>query len=490
METNDVVDIPAVQATLDNSLPLDYFKQDILSVVHQLRVSKWHRLPLHAAQDIVIKRMCGALTNAIYKVDPPPIAVLKNLDLANYNFPVLLLRVYGPNVDSIIDRDYELKVLVRLSLQNIGPRLFGCFTNGRIEQFLDNAVTLTKQDIMNKKTSARIARRMKELHTGIKLLKWERERGPSVFKNIEKWLPVVKTIIQNPDLGFEEEEIIRTSLTLLESKFEEYKNWVYGKYKDLNHALVFCHNDTQYGNLLFTSPNLPTSPAIETPPSSQHSLKTNFSNLSLENLNTIKPSKQEKKQDQSLVVIDFEYSGANLPAYDIANHFCEWMHNYNHPTESYAITETDFPTMDEQFNLLYSYVICNNSETDVARLEHQAKLLYNDCIAWRPAVSIFWALWAILQNGEKKQETEEVIIEQGPNGEKYKIVQDDLDENVNDESVVVEDSGETDVDSFDYLKYARDKLSVFWGDLIQLGLVEKSEIHKSVKTLPAKFFEE
>jgi choline kinase len=487
---HDTVEIPAVQATLDHTLPLEYFKQDLLSVLQQLHVSKWHRLPLHASGDITIKRMSGALTNAIYKVDPPPLAVLKNLDLQNHNFPVLLLRVYGPNVDSIIDRDYELKILVRLSMQNIGPRLFGCFTNGRIEQFLDNAITLTKQDIMNKKTSARIARRMKELHCGIKLSKSEMDEGPTSWKNIEKWLPVAKKVLSTPDLGYEEEEIVRASFEFLEQKLLEYKKWVFGRYKNVNDTLVFCHNDTQYGNLLFTTPRSSQSIQQQNPPSSQQSFATNFSNLSLENLQNIKPSQQEKKQDQHLVVIDFEYSGPNPPYFDIANHFCEWMHNYNHPTESYAVTEADFPSMDEQFNLLYSYIICNNPETDVTKLEKEAKRLYNECIAWRPTVSIFWALWAILQNGEKTHGSD-AIIEQGPNGEQYKIVHEDGE--LSDDTVVEEeedDSGEADVDSFEYLKYARDKLSVFWGDLIQLGIVDKTEVKKAVKNLPATMFED
>lgn len=476
------VEIPTVQATLDHTLPLEYFKQDLLSVIQQLHVSKWHRLPPHVSGDLVLKRMPGALTNAIYKVDPPPLAVLKTLDLHNHNFPVLLLRVYGANVDSLIDRDYELKILVRLSMQNIGPRLFGCFTNGRIEQFLDNAVTLTKSDIMNKRTSARIARRMRELHDGIKLNKQEHSNGPSSWNNIAKWLPVAKKLLNNPDLGIEQEDIIRTSWELFESQIEIYRQWLYSRYENVNDTLVFCHNDTQYGNLLFTSPKLPNS---QNTTSSSQSLTTNFSNLSLENLQTLKPSQQEKKQDRNLVVIDFEYSGPNSPSYDIANHFCEWMHNYNHPTQSYAVTESDFPKMDEQFNLIYSYIIKNNPETDPTIIDKHAKMLYNDIVAWRPTVSIFWALWAIIQNGEKAHEP--VIIEQGPNGEQYKIVIDDVGEDIAVEEAEEDAGGEADVDNFEYLKYARDKISVFWGDMVQLGLVTKDQVEKPVKLIPTTF---
>lgn len=501
----DTIEIPAVNATLDHTLPVEYFKQDLLSVIHQLHISKWHRLPQHVAQDIHVSRMSGALTNAIYKVDAPSVVILKNLDLHHHHFPTLLLRVYGPNVESIIDRDYELKILVRLSRQNIGPKLFGCFTNGRIEQFLDNAITLTRDDIRDKKTSARIARRMKELHSGIKLTKAEKAEGPSAWKNIAKWLPAAKKIIKNTNLDPTETEIMNGSFELFEDVVNRYKTWLYKRYKDINDTVVFCHNDTQYGNLLFTSPHRPkplntlteTTTNDESNKSQSSSLNTSFSNLSLENLNEIKPSVMEKRQDQNLVVIDFEYSGANPPAFDIANHFSEWMHNYHHPTDTYAVTESDFPTLDQQFNLIYSYILFNNTETDISKLEKEAQILYNECVLWRPTVSVFWGIWAILQNGDKEKDHSD-IIEMGPNGEKYKIVIGDDDDDDDEGEVAIVDDDDDDaeemsgVDTFEYLKYARDKFACFWGDMLQIGLVKKEELHdaKLVKLLPTSFFEE
>ena len=498
-------DIPFINATLDHTLPIGYFKQDLLSVIQNLRISKWHRLPSHVYSDIKIHKMSGALTNAIYKVDPPSVVVLKNLNLHTYHFPTLLLRIYGPNVESLIDRDYELKILVRLSKQNIGPRLFGCFTNGRVEQFLDNATTLTRKDIHDKKTSARIARRMKELHQGIKLSKFEKAEGPSVWKIIDKWLKHVDELIESKTIVIDDKELFKTDFATFKKYTKAYRDWLYKRYESpeaLNNALVFCHNDTQYGNLLFTSPVVPPPDKTNnntTANNSTTSLTTNFSNLSLENLNEIKPSIQEKKQDRNLVVIDFEYSGPNVPSYDIANHFCEWMHNYNHETDTWKIFEEDYPKLDEQLNLIYSYILFYNDIQDVTKLEKQAKELFNDCIAWRGAVNIFWGLWAIIQNGDNNATKDHEIVEMGPNGEMYKIVFDPEDE---ESEVTVVDSDEdessgnagassADVDNFEYLKYSKDKLLCFWGDLIQFGLVDKDALNKpdEVKLLPAKFYD-
>lgn len=487
-------EIPFINATLDHTLPVGYFKQDLLSVIQNLRISKWHRLPSHVYSDIKIHKMSGALTNAIYKVDPPSVVILKNLNLHNIHFPTLLLRIYGPNVESLIDRDYELKILVRLSKRNIGPRLFGCFSNGRVEQFLDNATTLTRKDIHDQKTSARIARRMKELHRGIKLYPSEKAEGPSVWKVINKWLGHIDELIESKTIKIDESDLFKTDYAVFKSYIKVYQNWLYKRYESpqaLNDQLVFCHNDTQYGNLLFTSPIVPASN------SSNASLATKLSNLSLENLNDIKPSLQEKKQDRNLVVIDFEYSGPNVPSYDISNHFCEWMHNYNHQTDPWKIFEQDYPKLEEQLNLIYSYILFNNDIQDVTELERQARILFNDCIAWRASVAVFWSLWAIIQNGDNLSKDE--IVEMGPNGEMYKIVSDgEVDEGG--EITVVVDSDDdtdhsgaeasTDVDNFEYLKYSKDKISCFWGDLIQLGLVDKQILKDvdQIKYLPSKFY--
>lgn len=485
-------EIPFINASLDHTLPVGYFKQDLLTVLKNLRISKWHKLPSHVSSDIKIQQISGALTNAIFKVDPPSVVILKNLGLHNTVFPSLLLRIYGPNVESLIDRDYELKILVRLSKQNIGPKLFGCFNNGRVEQFLDNATTLTRNDIRDKKTSARIARRMKELHLGIKLSKAEKQQGPTVWRIIDKWIAHIDELITQKKLNLNEIEIFNTAFTTFKKAVETYRKWLLDRYsspEELNDSLVFCHNDTQYGNLLFTTPVIqPNKQAT----SSQTSLTTNFSNLSLEHLQDIKPSVQEQKQDRNLVVIDFEYSGPNVASYDIANHFSEWMHDYHHPTTNWKIFDKDFPTLDEQLNLIYSYILFRNESFDLSQLEKEAKLLYNDCICWRPTVAISWALWAIIQNGDNQEQEAEEIVEMGPNGEMYKIIKGDKEDGSAVESDIEdeEDKNSADVDNFEYLNYAQDKISCFWGDVTQLGIFDKDHLDdkEKIKLLPTEFY--
>lgn len=492
-------EVPTINVSIDHTLPQEYFKTDLLNTIKALRISKWHRLPITVANDIQLKRISGALTNTIFKIDAPSVIILKNHNLHNIIFPSILLRIYGPSTDSIIDRDYELKILTKLSKKNIGPKLLGIFKNGRLEQFLENAITLTKKDIMNLKTSARIARRMKELHVGIPVSSKEKDLGPAAIKNIKDWFNTIESWYLNDNFNYKsvnEIQLFKMSFLKYKESSFKYLNWIEKKYNSSSFKdLKFCHNDTQYGNLLFST-SIRKSDELNS-----KDLVSNLSNLSLEDLPHLNPSIQEKKQDQNLVVIDFEYSGPNFPGYDIANHFSEWMHNYAHPTKSYSLDINDFPSIEQQLNFNYSYVLFRNPEfPDISKvnsenlklLETQSKLIYNQVLDWRPAVSIFWSLWAILQNGPlDKSDKNEEIFENGVNGETYKIIEEENDDDYYEIDEGVE--GTADNENFEYLLYAMEKIEVLFGDLIQLGLVSKNDIDESeinnIKYLNCQYFD-
>ncbi|XP_045342072.1 choline kinase alpha isoform X10 [Leopardus geoffroyi] len=76
--------------------------------------------------------------------------------------------------------------------------------------------------------------------------------------------------------------------------------------------VVFCHNDCQEGNILM-----------------------------LEG--------RENSEKQKLMLIDFEYSSYNYRGFDIGNHFCEWMYDYNY--EKYPFFRANilkYPTKRQQ----------------------------------------------------------------------------------------------------------------------------------------------
>ncbi|KAE8442352.1 hypothetical protein EG329_003423 [Mollisiaceae sp. DMI_Dod_QoI] len=335
------------------------FKNEIVRLAHTLRLKGWRRVPLEKGGDIEVERLSGALTNAVYVVSPP-----KDLPLPSSSSissqatssgthpksfhlkppPKLLLRVYGPQVEHLIDRENELSILRRLARKRIGPRLLGTFTNGRFEEFF-NAQTLTAEDLRVEDTSKQIAKRMRELHDGIELLEIEREEGPFVWKNWNKWVDRCEEVITYLD-----KEILSgrkgkgeawrnrglvcgVEWPLFREAVERYQKWLdeyYGK-NGVNNRLVFAHNDTQYGNILRL---IPESTSGSTP----------------------SPLLLPQNTHKQLVVIDFEYASANTPGLEFANHFTEWCYNYHDAIKPWACDTDKYPTLEQQQKFIRSYV--------------------------------------------------------------------------------------------------------------------------------------
>ncbi|ODV61550.1 choline/ethanolamine kinase [Ascoidea rubescens DSM 1968] len=471
---NNKYSISTVAATLDNSLPSDYFKQDILSLIKSLNIPKWSKLPSKLALDLNVFNISGALTNVIYKIDPPSSKTLKKNKFIYFLNP-LLLRIYGPGSDSLIDRDYELLVLSRLSKKNIGPKLLGSFSNGRFEQWLNNAQVLKPTQVADLKLSRTIARRMKQLHIGIQLNNPEINNGPSIWKRIDDWLNLAELTLNLNKINAS--NFLLSDFQTYKNIINKYKLWLYNRYKsiqDLKDSLVFCHNDTQYGNILFTT-------------STHKDLLKKFNNANLSDNNNKNDTdnvneEEEQKEDKRLVVIDFEYAGANVPAYDIANHFMEWLADYTNSETAHLLVEDRYPSDKQITNFLASYIkyhstIHNNTE----ELEKQVKILYNDIIAWRAASNIVWSLWGIISNSDFHKK---VVIEDGPKGEKYKILNEDSN------NIKEEEQEANEIELFDHFGYSNQKAGLVWGDLIQLGIATKDDVEHSdqIKYLPVKFF--
>lgn len=177
-----------------------------------------------------------------------------------------MLRIYGPQADHLIDRESELQILRRLARKKIGPRLLGTFTNGRFEQFF-HATTLTAPDLRVAETSKQIAKRMRELHDGVDLLKEERDSGPFIWRRWDKsvercdevatWLDkqimsykpsLMKTQKPNwKNIGL----ICGVKWSVFRQTVDKYRSWLnehYGGPKAIREHLVFAHNDVSVLN--------------------------------------------------------------------------------------------------------------------------------------------------------------------------------------------------------------------------------------------------
>lgn len=164
-------------------------------------------------------------------------------------------------MEHLIDREKELQILRRLARKNIGPRLLGTFVNGRFEEFF-HARTLTPRDLRNPATSKQIAKRMRELHDGIELLKEERDGGPTVWKNWDNWVERTAQVVSWTDhkvlSGAKTSRasglnawrnrglICGVEWARFHQAVEKYRAWLIerlGGLETIKKQMVFAHND-------------------------------------------------------------------------------------------------------------------------------------------------------------------------------------------------------------------------------------------------------
>ncbi|KAI7974349.1 hypothetical protein EIK77_008532 [Talaromyces pinophilus] len=539
--------VPGVDAILDNSKTLAYtggavstdqltltsdqrsrymkdqshwlaFKAEILRLIHTLRLKGWRRVSMDDSGDLEVTRLSGALTNAVYVVKPPPPSPpTPNADgteklAPRRPPPKLLLRIYGPQVEHLIDRDGELQILRRLGRKNIGPRVLGTFKNGRFEEFF-NAHPLTPQELRNPQTSRQIAKRMRELHDGIELQENERLGGPAVFRNWDNWVDRCEQVISwldkeilldRPDRSEPWRKrglICGVPWATFRKAVENYRLWLFdhlGGIKEVRRQLIFAHNDTQYGNLLRLEPE--------------------------EQSPLLLPANSHKQ----LVVIDFEYSAANVPALEFANHFTEWCYNYHDTERPWACNTRAYPTPEEQHRFISAYVYHHRPQQqgmgtsplatpDIApssiptprlapfsldapamSLSATSSLITSDTTQlyeetseaeiqqymrqtrlWRVANSAQWVAWGIVQAKVPALEEEEAAQAAAANDTSSPSVSGGAGESTPDPSAsqelkkILEEAEESE---FDYLAYSQDRALFFWADVLSLGLIRENEL--------------
>ncbi|KAJ9638303.1 hypothetical protein H2199_006990 [Coniosporium tulheliwenetii] len=506
------------------------FKYEIVRLTHTLKLKGWRRVPMERSGEIEVERLSGALTNAVYVVSPPkdlPTQKPANSDSTRSLTPKkpppkLLLRIYGPQVEHLIDREAELQILRRLARKRIGPRLLGTFKNGRFEEFF-HARTLTPKDLRNPETSKQIAKRMRELHEGIDLLPQEREDGPFVWRNWDKWVDRCEQLVTRLDEQVRDHRstpndsradawkqrgfVCGTEWAFFRQTLERYRTWLdekHGGPDKIKEDLVFAHNDTQYGNILRLEP------AGESP----LSLPTN-----------------EHKQ---LVVIDFEYANANTPGLEFANHFTEWCYNYHDEKAPYALHADRYPTPEEQHRFIRAYKSSPYQQSsfsssistfmldsrvpptpykeaeaaEEAATELEVRRLLDETRHWRLANSAQWVAWGVVQakipglpsefaspaGGDAESDTTATETEHKPDhvGEEgpeephrpaEELGTDPLDEEGRRMREELEDKRPEDGEDegFDYLGYARERALFFWGDVVSLGILGVEELPEELR---------
>ncbi|KAJ2827749.1 hypothetical protein IWW50_001738, partial [Coemansia erecta] len=288
-----------------------------------------------------------------------------------------------------------------LTQLGFGPQVFGIFGNGRLEEYLEST-TLGRDDIRHASTSKHIARRMSELHAlvshyrpvesglggagGLGRLGGAGDLGrpflsgrADLWTNTDAWMRLVQSkwarISAVCGASAECADVLR--------RWPEVERLALRLRKCVDAAqspLVFAHADLQYGNIL------------------------------------------KLRATGELVVVDFEYAGYNYRAFDIANHFCEWMADYHHPQTPHLLDERAYPSADQQRAFLRTYIRTKafldanmRADADIVesdnagddelravnlseeRLHTEVDLMEKEIRPFVPASHLHWGVWGLLQ---------------------------------------------------------------------------------------------
>uniref|UniRef100_A0A670ZUH9 Ethanolamine kinase n=1 Tax=Pseudonaja textilis TaxID=8673 RepID=A0A670ZUH9_PSETE len=291
----------------------------------------------------------GGLSNLLYKCSLPD-----HVPSVQEEPRQVLLRVYGvilQGVDSLVLESVMFAILAERAL---GPRLYGIFPQGRLEEYIPSRRLVT-EDLPEPSISGEIAVKMARFH-GMEM----------PFNKEPKWMfgTMERYLKQISELTFPQEaqrhKLNRLKAYDLEAEMHSLRTLL----EATPSPVVFCHNDVQEGNILILA------------------------------------GRQAASTDR-LMLIDFEYSSYNYRGFDIANHFCEWVYSYAHDEwPFYKASPENYPSREQQLHFIRCYLEEAGGKADPPSPEEQERLeakMLLEISRFTLASHFFWGLWSILQ---------------------------------------------------------------------------------------------
>lgn len=208
----------------------------------------------------------GGITNALFRLQAP-------------ERPPILVRIYGPKTEVVIDRERENRLFAHLSRVGQAPPYLGRFENGRVEGFLEGFRALEPHEMGQHAAST--ARKLAELHA----IQWD--DPPSTWDTLRRWMQLAQGLsFAGADAARHAAlELSRYAAALEELEVRWHAEIVPSATSAGGMAAVapvLAHNDLLSGNILV------------------------------------------HEVTREIRFIDFEYGARAPAAFDVANHFCEY----------------------------------------------------------------------------------------------------------------------------------------------------------------------
>uniref|UniRef100_A0A8D3CE90 Ethanolamine kinase n=1 Tax=Scophthalmus maximus TaxID=52904 RepID=A0A8D3CE90_SCOMX len=291
----------------------------------------------------------GGLSNKLFLC-----SLSDSLDTVGDEPRSILLRLYGAILQGAEAMVLESVMFAILAERELGPKLYGIFPQGRLEQYVPSR-KLDTCELSDPSLSSEVAEKMAKFH-GMRM----------PFNKEPKWLfgTMDKYLSQVMRLNFTRDSHLRCFNRLLSYNLPQEMDLLKSLLESTPSPVVFCHNDCQEGNILLLN-------------------------------------NHQNSDTQRLMLIDFEYSSYNYRGFDIGNHFCEWMYDYT--CEEFPFFRVDaqaYPSKAQQLHFIENYL--RESDRGFERLseDERTKLkqeMYIEVNRFSLASHFFWGLWSIIQ---------------------------------------------------------------------------------------------
>ncbi|EGT33676.1 CBN-CKB-4 protein [Caenorhabditis brenneri] len=308
----------------------------------------WNLLEIN---EVKVTQITGGQSNLIYLAS-------SNSNKTTYPTPsCFLIRIHCQPSNQVFN---DTVIFSIMSERGLGPKLYGFFPGGRLEEYLPSR-TLDTDSIKLPEISRRVGALFPKYH-GISV---PISKSPGAFHFIKQNLEAYKKLggsihkMCPYSVKYENEAALTTiSVEELEHEIEVFENWS----KVFDDTVVFSHNDLAPLNVL------------------------------------------ELNNTKEIIFIDFEYSSYNWRGFDLCMFLCENAFDYrvpppgvwidqefieNHPnlrmfTEAYI--DTLFKMKEE--NPDQKHPITEDRESEIERLMSEIKFFI-------PLVNLFWAVWSL-----------------------------------------------------------------------------------------------
>ncbi|KPM08212.1 choline/ethanolamine kinase-like protein 3 [Sarcoptes scabiei] len=276
---------------------------------------EWNQI---SSDDMIFKTVSGGLSNLLFYCSLPSTHTPVSGEPSQ-----VLLRMYGQLLEKNDTKITDSVITMLLSERNLGPKVYGIFPSGRLEEYIPARAMMCKE-LKDPNLSMIIARKLAIVHNLNVPIKKE-ATWLNDWANV--WITNIRKINITNEMNPLMKELIRFDY---ENEFEILKTIL----SQCASPIVFCHNDLQEGNILLTS--------------NQEQLPRLLSEM---------PSENDDHFNDQIVFIDFEFCAYNNRGFDIGNHFCERMFDYSNPEWPHFYSDlNEYPNEQAQRDFVREYL--------------------------------------------------------------------------------------------------------------------------------------